>query len=301
MACRAVTLVALFLSGCVTLTADEILLWEDPAGNVIFTYELDGPQAHLSVESTRPWVQSVQVHMHGVNMRSEDDFPLELVLDGHERRFLTTFEVIEVGKDNTFYLDLYYVVPGILNATHDDSYVYELPYGDGEGFQVTQGYNGDFSHFDDFAYSLDFDMPEGTPLYAARDGWVVEVIEQYSEFGTTDDFRTMTNLVTILHEDGTASQYAHQRQGGVTVEVGDYVEVVDLISYSGVVGYTDDFPHLHFQVHRYLAYEWSIETLPTLFRAAEGSPIRLVKEGWYTSLNDTSGSLPGNAEPLNHQ
>ena len=47
-----------------------------------------------------------------------------------------------------------------------DSYIYDLPFKKGTRQKVVQGYGGMFSHKNKAA--LDFGMPEGTPVYAAR-------------------------------------------------------------------------------------------------------------------------------------
>ena len=51
--------------------------------------------------------------------------------------------------------------------------MYQLPYAPGNRFKVTQGYNGSFSHKGSNQYAIDWQMPEGTPVYAARGGVVV--------------------------------------------------------------------------------------------------------------------------------
>src|SRR5580765_3340219 len=70
-------------------------------------------------------------------------------------------------------------------AKHDDSYVYQLPYAPGSKFKVTQGYNGSFSHKGSNQYAIDWQMPEGTPVYAARGGVVVKIKDDSSIGGSS--------------------------------------------------------------------------------------------------------------------
>src|SRR5688500_18167751 len=49
-----------------------------------------------------------------------------------------------------------------------DTYIYDLPYKEGKKYKVAQGYGGMFSH--KYKAALDFSMPNGTPIYAAREG-----------------------------------------------------------------------------------------------------------------------------------
>ena len=55
----------------------------------------------------------------------------------------------------------------------------------------------------------------------------------------------------IVHDDGTMALYAHLREGGVLVRVGQRVEKGQQIGLSGNTGFTSG-PHLHFalQVNR---------------------------------------------------
>ncbi|MGZ3938687.1 MAG: hypothetical protein ACXVLT_08415, partial [Flavisolibacter sp.] len=61
-----------------------------------------------------------------------------------------------------------------------DSYIYDLPFKEGTSHKVVQGYGGLFSHKNKAA--LDFAMPVGTPVYAAREGTVYRY-KDYSNEG----------------------------------------------------------------------------------------------------------------------
>jgi len=57
---------------------------------------------------------------------------------------------------------------GSVDAVHDDSFRYSLPYAAGHSFKVSQGYDGKYSHRGSNRYAVDWEMPEGTPVHAAR-------------------------------------------------------------------------------------------------------------------------------------
>lgn len=94
-------------------------------------------------------------------------------------------------------------VRGDFTAVHDGTYLYRLPLPDGASYEVTQSCNGLFSHQDYAALAVDFGMPEGTPILAARDGVVVEVIESNSQGGPDLALLDFDNRILIQHADRT--------------------------------------------------------------------------------------------------
>ena len=64
---------------------------------------------------------------------------------------------------------------GTLDPDHDDYYVYRLPYDDDVSYAVLQGYGSKLSHQGSEYFTVDFRMPEGTRIHAAREGTVVLV------------------------------------------------------------------------------------------------------------------------------
>lgn len=85
---------------------------------------------------------------------------------------------------------------------------------------------------------LDIGAPSGTDIVAAAAGQVV-LAQWYGGFG---------NTVIIEHEPGLRTLYAHIRNGGIKVKVGDYVEKGDKIAEVGSTGNSTG-PHLHFGVY----------------------------------------------------
>jgi murein DD-endopeptidase MepM/ murein hydrolase activator NlpD len=132
-----------------------------------------------------------------------------------------------------------------------DTYIYNLPYKEGTSHKVVQGYGGMFSHRHKAA--LDFAMPVGTPIYAAREGVVYSYKDNSNEGGILPTYEKKANYIIIKHPDGSFGCYWHLQKNGVVVKTGA-VAKGQLIGYSGNTGFTLQ-PHLHFTVKRQLNYQ----------------------------------------------
>src|SRR5690606_20770995 len=159
-------------------------------------------------------------------------------------------------------------VRGDFRVQHDDSYVYSLPYRPGSGFEVSQSYNGRFSHHGDSRYAIDFAMPEGTPVVAAREGRVVAVRSDSTVGGPDRKYEDAANYVVIAHADGTFGEYLHLYPHSVRVQTGDYVRRGQLLALSGNTGFSSG-PHLHFMVSGATA-DGGRRSFPVRFSTAEG-------------------------------
>ena len=134
-------------------------------------------------------------------------------------------------------------------------YKYPLPWRGGP-FRLTQGANGQYSHFTPKGrYAVDIAMPEGTPIVAARGGMVVKIENEQSGRGNNP----AGNFVRIMHDDGTMGVYLHLMKGSVAVREGQRVETGTRIARSGNTGNSTG-PHLHFVVQRNVGL--AIESIP---------------------------------------
>ncbi len=130
-----------------------------------------------------------------------------------------------------------------------DEFKYRLPFAKGSNFECIQSFNGNFSHNAIASkYAIDFKMPIGTPIYAARGGTVVYTKEDSNEGGRDrEKYIDKANKIMIYHNDGTVASYDHLMPNGVDVKEGEMVEIGQLIGYSGNTGFSTT-PHLHFVV-----------------------------------------------------
>ena len=155
-----------------------------------------------------------------------------------------------------------------------DTYIYDLPYAEGSSYKVVQGYGGRFSHTHEAA--LDFGMPIGTPIYAAREGVIYSFKDDSNEGGFSSKYKYKANYIIIKHSDRSFGCYWHLKQNGVVVKKGKVVKG-QLIGYSGATGFVLK-PHLHFTVKRILNYDMN-SYVRTKFRTSNG--IELLKSGKY--------------------
>ncbi len=235
---------------------------EQPDGRVLFLAENGG--------IVPAWI-TVTIE-DAVNVRADVDLPLSVAVPAGEDR-LDLFSLSPVRSTGSrSYRYSYTVGMGDPStAAHQDDYLYLFPYGHGEKHRVTQGHNGDFSHFGENQYALDFDLDEGAAVHAAREGLVVRVKEDSRVGGPTARYAPYGNVIMIAHDDGSFGNYVHLQYGGALVNVGDRVEAGDLIGYSGSTGLASG-PHLHFDV-RIPRREGGMRSIPVRFRGPAGEAV----------------------------
>lgn len=142
-------------------------------------------------------------------------------------------------------------IPGRPDAEHRPSAPYRLPYALATSHLVAQAFPDRITHMDPSSrHAIDFVMPVGTGVYAAREGIVVEVASDHFETGldpAVDGPRA--NLVRVLHDDGTMSLYGHLNWNSIRVVPGQHVARGEYLADSGNTGFSAG-PHLHFVVQR---------------------------------------------------
>jgi murein DD-endopeptidase MepM/ murein hydrolase activator NlpD len=157
-------------------------------------------------------------------------------------------------------------------AKHSPEQPYRLPYALASDFVVSQAFPDTVTHTDDAnRHAIDFVMPVGTGVYAARSGVVIEVASEYFESGVdlaTDGSRA--NIVRVLHPDGTMALYAHLNWNSIRVVPGQRVARGEHLADSGNTGFSTG-PHLHFVVQRNAG--GIMESVPIEFAGPRGSSI----------------------------
>lgn len=161
---------------------------------------------------------------------------------------------------------------GAPDVDHAPVVPYRVPFAAGTEFTISQAFPRRVTHIDEAsAHAIDIAMPEGTPVYASRDGLVVSIAyESYS--GGTDPTRDLpkANLVRVMHEDGTLAVYAHLSWNSIRVRPGQRVKRGEYIADSGNTGFSSG-PHLHFAVQRNAGFK--MESLPVTFEGRAGETI----------------------------
>lgn len=138
---------------------------------------------------------------------------------------------------------------------------YFLPYTIGESYMVGLGPCGGSFHGagmpDQFA--IDFNMPIGNQVRAARSGKVIFVEEEGQDGGFPN------NMVVLQHSDDTFAMYMHLTNDGATVTVGESVPRGGLVGYSGNTGLAG-YPHLHFVVVTRERWVFPYNSIPVTFK-----------------------------------
>jgi len=145
----------------------------------------------------------------------------------------------------------YEFLPGDPQSSHSPGRPYRAPFAVAKSHRVSQAYPYATTHLSvDAHYAVDFEMPAGTNIYAARGGTVFEVASANFRGGfDPQDAVAAANLVRILHDDGTYGVYAHLNRSTIRVKPGDVVRRGQYIADSGSTGFASG-PHLHFAVIR---------------------------------------------------
>lgn len=206
-----------------------------------------------------------------INLEPTVDLPYQrAVQPGAERTYLFSLEPVS-DRGRRGYSLVFRSAEGDPSTAEPDGYRYLLPFEHGTKHRITQGYHGDFSHFGENEYAVDFDMDTGTPVYSARGGIVVRVKEDSNVGGPNMSYSRYGNVIMIAHDDGTFGNYVHLRHRGSEVEMGERVEAGQLIGYSGATGVASG-PHLHFDV-RLPRETGKMESIPFHFRGPDGEAL----------------------------
>ena len=191
-----------------------------------------------------------------VNAVGAPEQPIRWVLPPRSKIRLATLAPLEAGKPMSYKSKLRYALGD--PRQQPMLYRYPLPWRGGP-FKLTQGANGQYSHFTPKGrYAIDIAMPQGTPIVAARGGMVVKTENQQSGRGTNPS----GNFVRILHDDGTMGVYLHLKRGSVSVREGQRIEAGEHLASSGNTGNSTG-PHLHFVVQRNVGL--ALESIPFNF------------------------------------
>ena len=152
---------------------------------------------------------------------------------------------------------------------HDAAYRLPWPEGQSQRFVHAKGGNPHFQKRD--LHAVDIDLPEGTPVLAARAG-VVDAVEDGQGRGRDEEPATFEgNFVRVRHADDSYATYAHLAQQGVRVRPGERVEAGQVLGYSGASGEIEG-ALLHFGVSRFeknAAGRWEEVSVPVMFTVGQ--------------------------------
>lgn len=188
-----------------------------------------------------------------------------------------TVDQVELRFDSEFQY-----LPGAPDAEHRPGQPYRLPYALSSAVKVSQAFPDMKTHTDPASqHAVDFVMPVGTDVFAAREGVVIEVASEFFESGTNLELDgPRANVVRILHDDGTMALYVHLNWNTIRVVPGQRVRRGEYLADSGNTGFSTG-PHLHFVVQRNQG--GALVSVPLQFADANGASVALVTGETYTA------------------
>ena len=83
---------------------------------------------------------------------------------------------------------------------------YSLPFNKKDLVRAVSDTKAHYSHFKE---AIDFILPEGSFILAAKAGVVIDIKDCYKEGGKNVKYANKTNYITLKHGNNELSQYAH--------------------------------------------------------------------------------------------
>lgn len=201
------------------------------------------------------------------NVQSEPPLPAQLVIPARTEKRLLKIKALDPGQGFSYRLAYRSMIGPPLTRLPAEVDYYP-PFPQGMEFVISQGFDNDQTHNEPpNQYAIDIVMPIGTPVLAARGGRVISMEGGFHGAGQSKHYLTRSNLVRILHDDGTMAVYAHLQPNSLRLKPGAKVATGQWIANSGNTGYSSG-PHLHFVVQ--LNAGMSLESLPFRFFRPEG-------------------------------
>jgi murein DD-endopeptidase MepM/ murein hydrolase activator NlpD len=219
----------------------------------------------LYADNHEPFPVSVELNLELDGLQSNHINGDIIVLEPNKQKQVLAHLDPIPGASWSYETSLRVTFGDVLIERYDTNYLYSLPYAPGSQELVSQGYFDARTHADE--YALDFNLKEGTPVFATRDGLVIKVVDHNDKSCTDESCIQFNNFITIQHDDGTYADYGHLKQHSAKVLVGDHVTTNTHIADSGSTGWATG-PHLHLVI--YLPSLDKAKTLPTLFIIGEG-------------------------------
>ncbi|WHF52453.1 M23 family metallopeptidase [Chryseobacterium gotjawalense] len=224
----------------------QTFLFSQEKWNIKFYNEVNNREISIFADNNELMPMSAQFTFKLTNLTCtlpNDDI---VVIPPQTKKFLIAKLIpIKPKEANSFSYTNSYNFGNARQESFDDDYIYALPFEKGKTQTIFQGYNGKFSHQNEF--SLDFDLKMGSPILAAREGIVVEVVNNNNRSCPDISCAKFNNRILVMHSDGTFADYSHLKFQGAVVKKGDLVKKDQLLGYSGSTGFASG-PHLHFAV-----------------------------------------------------
>ena len=264
----------------VLLFISQLCLAQNPEFNMRIYAEEDDKSIRILGENSELFPISISLDVDLIGARLEKKLDNFYVLQPKTERNILAVINKPVNQSWSYQFSYNFSLGNAL-AKHDDNFAYQLPFPKGKAYRLTQGYNGRTTHRG--LNALDFTMPEGDMITAARSGKVVRIKEDSNRGCPSSACANDGNFITILHDDGTLADYVHLKQNGALVELGDEVITGQQIAINGATGWASG-AHLHFVV--YTTGKEAQETIKVKFETSPGQVVSLKESELYTAFKD---------------
>ncbi|MHC8950114.1 M23 family metallopeptidase [Sphingobacterium hungaricum] len=259
------TFIFFFICSVCATNAQELNIYTEQAQKGYSVY----------VDNDAIYPQSLLLQFKLTNLAFDNDNYSIFVLPAKTKRYkIGNLTVQNPRLKNSFSYTTKTTKGDVLLDVKTNAVVYDLPYKKGNSFKVSQGYNGNLSHKNEFA--LDFTMPIGTEILAAREGTVIEVVQHNTKSCPQEECKKFNNYITVLHNDGSFASYVHINYNGARCKVGEVINRGDVIALSGNTGWSSG-PHLHF-VCFFGGFD-AVRSFETKFKLNDGSLVSVLDEG----------------------
>jgi murein DD-endopeptidase MepM/ murein hydrolase activator NlpD len=204
-----------------------------------------GLSALASIQNTNIFPYIVGMEAYKDEMRSKKIFNALLTVEPKSTVEVNIPDFDIENKERNIYLEYSHVI-GRTNIKQRKN-IFRIPFQKDTSILVCQSPDGPLVTHQDKPYAIDFCVPENTPILAAREGVVIEVVQEFKESGWKKELKNKANYINILHDDGFITRYIHLTHMGARVSVGDQVKIKQIIGHAGMTGFANG-PHLHFEL-----------------------------------------------------
>ena len=241
----------------------ETGVWLDDRTNA------EGAPVLVAINGFASWVQIAYRVEASRNLQSGPPTSGNALLPPQSETNLTALAPIDTGSPTDLSFSHEFIF-GHPRDRHRTDAPYRLPYALAKSYRVSQAYPDVVSHSTAAQrHAVDFEMPIGTQIFAAREGVVIEASGEFFRAGIDLERNgNQANFVRILHDDGTLALYGHLNWRSIRVVPGQHVSRGEHIADSGNTGYSTG-PHLHFVVQRNRA--GATESVAVTFAGAAGT------------------------------
>lgn len=234
--------------------------------NSLLTIEKQGLENQPGFYVHNRYNGPVEVEFHltrSVNIISSPALPARFVVPGLSKT--KTFTLSPSQSEASFsYAYQYSFTFGSPKAVHQPPKPYNPPFPSGNRFRISRSFKAGVGSASSYnAFAVNILIAKGVPVCAARSGIVMDIVsEVFTKRTSAGNIKGQTELVRVLHDDGTMGIYAHLKSGSLKVNTGMEIKERQVIGEPGISA-SADMPYLYFAVQKNTGM--SLESIPFEF------------------------------------